>query len=113
MSKHTKGPWKVVDREVFLDQSVYPQHVVGGPDELVVCYLESQYAADTGVPTSARKEAVARLIAASPDLLEALEFCAEQIENEGMQGWGVGAQLPDFVAAIERARAAIAKARGE
>jgi len=37
----TVGPWKAVEREVLEDGGVYPSHVVGGPDEYLVCYLEA------------------------------------------------------------------------
>ena len=52
-------------------------------------------------------EANARLIAAAPDLLEALEMCTKAMASV----------LPDFnpydQAAYDKARAAIAKAKGE
>lgn len=55
------------------------------------------------VRTRREKAAKARLIAAAPDLLAALE----DIE----QAWREDS--PTFSAAVERGRAAIAKARGE
>lgn len=52
-------------------------------------------------------EANARLIAAAPDLLAALESAIDQIEGVGVEDWA-GAEGLDF----SDARAAIAKARG-
>lgn len=56
----------------------------------------------------------ARLIAAAPDLLEALEACAESLAgcDEALdQMAGVGGYKPD--SAIAQARAAIGKAQGK
>lgn len=46
----------------------------------------------------------AALIAAAPDLLEAIEELIEEVENDCHEGWSHGFQM---------ARAAIAAARGE
>jgi hypothetical protein len=90
MSKHTPGPWYIDpikahangNRRIMAEQCT-PVAVV--PDHLV---------------------ADARLIAAAPDLLEALSRLIEIEDGPGMAviGWED---------AMERAYAAIAKARGE
>jgi hypothetical protein len=100
-NKHTPGPWKLLVREILEDGSVYPSHIVGGPRELQVCLLESStvakiatedYSGSWGV-----NKANARLIAAAPELLEALKRA-------------VSAGIIDINGEPELARAAIAKA---
>jgi hypothetical protein len=60
----------------------------------------------------------ARLIAAAPELLEALEFCAKMLDDDGgkVQGKMYSDCLSpksDDLTGIEYIRAAIAKAKGE
>jgi hypothetical protein len=108
-TKHTPGPWKVVPRAVMEDGSVYPAHIVGGPNEFEICWLESPAVADLAVkdPEHWDKPKVnAQLIAAAPKLLEALVWYVENddvIEMAGNEFWLEGR---------EKARAAIGKARG-
>lgn len=66
------------------------------------------------------KSADARLIAAAPDLLAALEECADALEEElaarylGLLDYpSVKADYDIDMEAVQRARAAIAKAKGE
>lgn len=112
MSAHTPGPWIVVERETMKDDSVYPRHIIGGARGLEVCYLESLYVAQQGDTSDAMFEAVgdvrskaanARLIAAAPCLLEALEMVRDYIRT--MKG-----SDHEYTATID---AAIAKAKGE
>lgn len=90
MSEHTPGPWAYENYRgtvhVFVDNE-------GGTPS--ICKLVGN-----------DKDANARLIAAAPDLLEALEdlFC---VADEAYEGDGKFAWNPS------NARAAIAKARGE
>ena len=82
MSKHTPGPWRVGGRGEYLNQlNIEPCiGVAYGHDVELI--------------------ANARLIAAAPDLLEALEALIEDQRD---------ASLP----VLAKARAAIAKAKGE
>lgn len=112
MSAYTKGPWTAGDfRNQEVDGgecSVACMNVMPSGDYRgEVCYIQS---ADHIRGISA-DEAVAnaRLIAAAPDLLEALELVA---------AWGPPCCLSvdeakTFDADHEKARAAISKARGE
>ena len=90
MAKHTPGPWHV---------GMKPGPIVYGEDGAQVAPLH--------VPMVPKEEnrANARLIAAAPELLEALENLLEHVENRD----ALGAYWADPMAA----RAAIAKAKGE
>jgi len=94
MSKHTPGPWAV--------------------DELVDGYNIHAPASDCFVATASDPEMVwgaigreedARLIAAAPELFEALEATASLLEKLG--------HISDNSLTVGAARAAIAKAKGE
>ena len=89
MIKHTPGPWNIhYSKEIVSENGEY------------IC----------GLPWSTN----ARLIAAAPDLLEALELLLEacstgNFNNDGTQR---GVRMPER-AKVDAARAAIAKAKGE
>jgi len=114
MSKHTPKPWAVVDREVLEDGSVYPKHIIGGVTELQVCLFETPLMAKaivndeswTHLGKSEMHEANAQLIAAAPELLEALK---ELLDRE----WQDDEDAPTLQQARANARAAIKKAEGE
>ncbi len=93
--KHSLGPWKWVQ----LEFSGY-YHELHDADGNVVCddgSAQGEYSPQIDV-----KSENARLIAAAPDLLEALESVLENcLDSDGL------------AAAYEKARAAIAKAKGE
>lgn len=95
MSKHTPGPWKKFD-------SAFPQFFVcvAGKD---ICKVSS------GDVTLLEAEANANLIAAAPDLLEALEALLEDEEWMDGSGW---VYVRNFDKA-DAARKVIAKARGQ
>lgn len=83
MSKHTPGPWKVINDSVWsVDAGICIVRFAGG--NLVEESLEN-----------------ARLIASAPDLLEALRMAMCYVSNEGSEE------------EYQQARAAIAKATGE
>jgi hypothetical protein len=95
-AKHTPGPWRV-----WRDQD---------PKEPVqICGMESDFVCEiSGINTN--REANASLIAAAPELLEALdgflELCGQgvfQVDN---------CDQGDVIRWTEKARAAIAKAKG-
>lgn len=88
MSGHTSGPWR--------QSEVTPEAVLSGRDQLVADCSH-------GHRPPPRDEVVgnARLIAAAPELLEALEYMVDAL--------GFGTEHPS----VELARAAIAKARGK
>lgn len=94
MSKHTPGPWETDRNNVHSGQIATIHHCLNN-DWVEV--WSPNWPADED-----EQEANARLIAAAPELLEALEgFVA---------CWDACASPVEFA---EKARAAIAKARGE
>lgn len=96
MSKHTPGPWYVVDRNWELS-TVFSS----SGDEIARCLIAPEADDDIGEKFERIKEANARLIAASPDLLQALIDTLDALEC-----W-TGSDVR-----IGQARAAIAKATG-
>lgn len=88
-SKHTPGPWQLAEKYNCKDV-----RAVDGP-----------YVADCNASAAIdwrTKEANARLIAAAPELLQALSGCVEHMEHSTPQGQ----------AAYEAALAVITKATG-
>lgn len=95
-TEHTPGPWgyqlgAVVDSEGYL-----------------VADIRSRW--DDGMEGEDYHFANAALIAAAPELMEALELCLKNSEFRRASGVESG---PMIEREIEEARAAIAKARGE
>jgi len=76
---------------------------IDGAEVMGIAHINSRGNHNAGIP-SAEDCANGRLIAAAPELLAALEFCAEALDTEA---GGL------YRAHIEQARAAIAKAKGE
>jgi hypothetical protein len=112
--KHTPGPWKHGG----------PTILSGGAWNLVVAILpttiDPRPTADAAAHTIEEREANARLIAAAPDMLAALNRCKNHLAFvlEGIAR-GHGGEIPiDGAAvtggreAVESAKAAIAKAQG-
>lgn len=104
---HTPGPWKI-DEEGF---------VVSGPDDFDICDISLR---KVGTDTE-EMLANARLIAAAPELLSALEkfLKTEDLSNAAIESGDVGeleaaeeeiATL--YYEAVNEARAIIAKAKG-
>ena len=101
MSAHTPGPWRMVRFE-FLEGEELEVARYRHPDWWEVRSNPDKDYRSMGV-SGHIGEANARLIAAAPDLLEALEDVVKQV---------LGAEA-DMWLDIKQARAAIAKAKGE
>ena len=99
MSKHTLGPWRIL-----YAQSGYPAQIAGPDrDKHRAGGCNPTRWNGIGFPSSAEGQANANLIAAAPDLLDAL--------IEAMEWNWLDKDMPDNP--INMAKAAIAKARGE
>jgi hypothetical protein len=95
MSKHTPGPWLAVGAQVEIEDDSVPD----------ICTCDPQVMRQSHLDWHPRTvEANARLIAAAPDLLEALEGTAALLEALGYAA--------DTSLTVGAARAAIAKAKG-
>jgi hypothetical protein len=100
MSKHTPGPWKfVIHNRVEI---VGPKDSSGWPMQVVY---------NCGMPDDATAIANARLIAAAPELLEALEYLADEYQYMPKAGAVYEKAMADAV--YEHAMTVIRKARGE
>lgn len=97
-NKWMAGPWHHIDNSWEMS-TVYDQH------ERVIAEVPIDGMCDehTQIVYEPIKDANALLIAAAPDLHEALQGCIEHMEHSTPQG----------KAAYEAARSALAKARGE
>lgn len=107
MSKHTEGKWEVNEDSPYKIVVVSPWSDKVKPGNTPtfadyrgahICYIEF----NTGVPTKAQAEANARLIAAAPELLEALKEALK--DYDPAESWG---------SVIDKGLRAIAKAEGE
>ena len=105
--KHTPGPWRImraVDYTGDTESRYNPILSIESADGKTVYYTDSGYFQPN--------EADARLIAAAPDLLEALEGLYEQCAMMHKH-WGEGSNQKQADAAIASGLAAIARAKGE
>lgn len=109
-TKHTPGPWAICTWASHMPLSGWPSEVCaddGEGDGATICMF---YRVDLYDFDRAAVEANARLIAAAPDLLAALEEAITLVEFfHGVPGWTEYQSSPE----MKRLRAAIAKARGE
>jgi len=97
---HTPGPWY---RNTSAKYPIYSETTPGQKDwKHLVAILQR------GV-SEEEQEANLNLVTASPDILAALEFCAEFIEFKCQATFGD----PDYMDCLNQAREAIAKAKGE
>jgi hypothetical protein len=97
-TKHTNGPWEAVRNTAFWE--IVP---VNAGQDGVPFHVGDVCASAPGEPDSGLQEANARLIAAAPDLLEALRGLLDVYLND--QGY-----LPEVE---QKARSAISRATGE
>jgi len=105
MSEYSPSPWKVVSNP-------YYREIVSDEDGTIADACSSKYIGGNPIDGYTDKsEANARLIAAAPELLEALEFMFEQITNEKNASYTFEAYTRGI--GIHKARIAIAKAKGE
>lgn len=93
MSKHTPGPWQVVSGGISVD----------GADGSLICSM-TEYKKPTP-----RQQANARLIAAAPELLEAVKAIAECCDED----YHVRGDSSRLVEIRGIARLALRKAEGE
>lgn len=110
--KHTPGPW--VFHGPGSGDKALP--ITGAHREYVgsdglICEV---YYDDVTTEGAAEQEANARLIAAAPDVLEALQECAVTLQSitDSFNGEDMIDLGTDGVVALNRARAAIARATG-
>ena len=106
-SKHTPGPWYI-----YKD---YYDNKTGKNSQIMYKCGDAQF---TSLCRVIQNPGDAHLIAAAPELLAALEYCAEMLDDDGGRAQGVfysGALAPDSddITALDYIRAVIAKARGE
>lgn len=106
--KHTPGPWRENGSVVTAQGSM--ALVVAN----VRCQLDPIVRPDAAAKTFAERDANARLIAAAPELLEALKECARLLNVAfDFEGDVFRKEHNNSVDAICAARAAIAKATGK
>lgn len=105
MSGYTKGPWRLQDGH-------YPSmKEINGPSFNITVVMS---ATDISFEEYLRRDADARLIAAAPDLLEALEdLVKSNVEHNKRVAEIVGKPTGWHDGYLDKGRAAIAKAKGE
>ena len=101
MSRHTPGPWYI--KTVMYDN--YPSHAVWAPFYTSTAVHWRKPRAGETIAERNQQNADARLISAAPELLNALEELV-YLADKGMP-------IADDSEAINKARAAIAKATGQ
>lgn len=110
--KHTPGPW-VVEHGLSSDPAKYTPGIDAvGENFTVILYGIKNEGEARGIRgrTDEEQEANARLIAAAPELLEALR---EVLKHEKWHAAAADEVTPSARAAIKRADAVIAKATGQ
>ena len=110
MGQHTPGPWNMAPiPPAYQPGEETCVYVVDGAGRTIAdCWPD-----DDAVPPHTERRANARLIAAAPALVEALERCLPWIAKAGESGAFVGCIRPEgWQKAIEQARAALALAKG-
>lgn len=108
-AKHTPGPWEISERECGLGchckmydiNAQYPEDTEAERNLMIVGTANGQNAVWL---KKGETDANARLIAAAPELLEALQYMLDNYKANEAKGLGIGP--------IMKAKAAIAKATG-
>ena len=103
-AKHTPGPWSVKIRESSFRPGVFIEDGVCGPDG------EQIRVHGFTLTNSETAKANARLIAAAPEMLEALRSIVSALGCKGHDGWH---SEPVHESDVNAALAAISKALGE
>lgn len=119
---HTPGPWTIYGLAISTENKV-PHSIT--PRDPALRYVAHAHWADSPIwaddradadvmnmPDYEEAEANARLMAASPELLSCLQWLADSV-SDGLaspEEWDYA--LPDIRHGLERAREAIAKAKG-
>lgn len=104
MSKFTPGPWKVTHNG-YANAPYLIHHVESGTDVAEVYCDES--------PDQPTQTANARLIAAAPEMLDALIFCMQELRQYDNANSPDGPMEEARLFAIKIAKEAIKKAGGE
>jgi len=121
---HTKGPWLLSGRTIMEDLGPL------GPGRAIATVVGGYGSGPYFVEDPAEKRANANLIAAAPELLQALETIIKEAEQSAFEAWlcqespsGDGEKVnhswkesstfADFIAQYKTAIAAAAKAEGE
>ena len=88
MSKHTQGPWRVKLQQRMAWDRYVPEHwVIKGPNNKHSPIALIRTAGLGAGPSMAVREANARLIAAAPDLLAALEGAYKHFLQHMERDW--------------------------
>lgn len=110
---HTKGPWKIEDSVTHANDTF--RYSIHGANNRVIAWTLRHYDRDkNGHKTSEIDDANARLIAAAPDLLEALEdLLGAERSHETTPGGEIKTLLWISQSKLERISTMLAKAKGE
>lgn len=97
--KHTPGPWRIDYNQG--DIWIGP-HINGGPEVLTVVNMPTRAYAG---PALQARIADARLIAAAPDLVEALKKALPVLESaaDQFEAWTLGDVIDSFRTALSKA----------
>lgn len=110
--KFTPGPWEQSHREVMGRDGLFTVvYRADDPDNLIASLHWHSVKTDKGWTTD--RAANAHLIAAAPDMYEALEDTAALAAALTSHTIRINGQYVEVREAVARARAALAKARGE
>lgn len=110
MSAHTPGPWEVAEAGSWKDgKRTSMEYFVRRPGDDVAIASDIIDPANDDAPS----EVNARLIAAAPELLEALEQLLNQFDSEIHNEYDGTEMLNDRLSEANHARTAITKAKGD